>query len=277
MLRGMSTHVYTKDRLHPGMLDGFARGGAQVIEIFAARGHFDYTDRAHIREIAGWFQSSSVVLRSLHSPMHSDAEWGRSGGPGVNLVDPEKRNRIDSMDEIKRAIEVAEHLPFKFLVQHIGTGRDTFGPDKFEFAITAVEHLRAFAKPLNVTLLLENIRNELSTPEHLLELIRAGRFEDVGICFDIGHANLMGGVAADFELLRDHIQATHIHDNQGDRDAHLWPGAGTIDWPQALELLHSAPHLPPLMLEIGREAPTDVVGGMSTAFEMMEKPTAAAH
>ena len=277
MLRGMSTHVYSKDRLHPGMLDTLARGGAQVVEIFAARGHFDYTNRPHIREIAGWFQSSTTTLRSLHSPMHSDAEWGRSGAPPVNLVDLEKRNRIDSMDEIKRAIEIAEHLPFRFLVQHIGRSGEEFGPDKFEFAITAVEHLRAFAKPLNVTLLLENIPNELSTPERLLELVRAGRFEDVGICFDIGHANLMGGVAQDFALLRDHIQSTHIHDNQGDRDAHLWPGEGSIDWTEAMDLLNSAPHLPPLMLEIGRENTTAIVPGMIAAFEKMEKLAAATH
>ena len=41
MLRAISTYVYVKDRLHPGMLDGLVRGGAQAIEIFCARQHFD--------------------------------------------------------------------------------------------------------------------------------------------------------------------------------------------------------------------------------------------
>ncbi len=38
-------HVYIKQRLHPGLLDTMKRGGAQAIEIFAARGHFNYTTK----------------------------------------------------------------------------------------------------------------------------------------------------------------------------------------------------------------------------------------
>ena len=45
MLRAISTYVYVKERLHPGLLDGLARGGAQAIEIFAARQHLDYANR----------------------------------------------------------------------------------------------------------------------------------------------------------------------------------------------------------------------------------------
>ena len=76
------------------------------------------------------------------------------------------------MDEIKRAIEVAEQIPFRFLVQHIGVSERSFDDRKFEAAMTSIEHLRAFAKPLGVRILLENIPNELSTPERLVELIQ---------------------------------------------------------------------------------------------------------
>ena len=38
------------------------RGGAEAIEIFAARGHFNYTDRQHVREIANWFRSTGVTV-----------------------------------------------------------------------------------------------------------------------------------------------------------------------------------------------------------------------
>ena len=41
MLKAVSTHVYVKERLHPGLLDGLARAGAQAVEIFAARQHLD--------------------------------------------------------------------------------------------------------------------------------------------------------------------------------------------------------------------------------------------
>ena len=60
MLRAISTHVFLRQRLHPGLLDTLARAGAEAIEVFAAKQHFDYTSRQHIKEIADWFQSSDV-------------------------------------------------------------------------------------------------------------------------------------------------------------------------------------------------------------------------
>ncbi len=82
MLKAISTLVYVKERLHPGLLDGLVRGGAQAIEIFAARQHLDYANRKqHVREIADWFQTSGVPLHSVHSPMHADYESGRTGAP----------------------------------------------------------------------------------------------------------------------------------------------------------------------------------------------------
>jgi len=48
--------------------------------------------------------------------------------------------------------------------------------------MTSLEHLRAFAKPLGVRILLENIPNELSTPDQLVEMIRSAHFGDVGVC-----------------------------------------------------------------------------------------------
>src|SRR5438874_2714697 len=108
MCRAMSTLVYARnERLHPGLLDQFVSGGAEAIEIFAARGHFNYTDRQHIREIGNWFRSTGVTFHSMHSPMHADDDWGRSGAPPVNIAAVDKRRRIDATDEIKRAIEVA--------------------------------------------------------------------------------------------------------------------------------------------------------------------------
>src|ERR1700753_2298920 len=58
MLRVLSTHLFLNQRLHPGLLELAARAGAQAVEIFAARQHFDYTSRDHVMELAGWFRSN---------------------------------------------------------------------------------------------------------------------------------------------------------------------------------------------------------------------------
>jgi len=271
MLKAISTFVYVKERLHPGLLDGLVRGGAQAIEIFAARQHLDYANRKqHVREIADWFRNTGIPLNSVHAPLFADYEWGRTGSPPVNVASTDRAGRIEAMDEIKRALELAEQIPFSFLVQHLGVGGESFDDRKFEAAMTSIEHLRAFAKPLGVRILLENIPNELCTPDRLVEFIRASHFDDVGVCFDVGHAHIMSEVSLAFETLKDHIRSTHIHDNARDRDSHLWPGSGTIDWKQAMELFRSAPHKPPLLLEIEEDEKISPPEKMADAFRKLE-------
>jgi sugar phosphate isomerase/epimerase len=268
MLKAMSTYVFVKERLHPGLLDQLVRGGAQAIEIFAARQHLDYANRKqHVREIAEWFSGSGVPLHSLHAPLYADYESGRAGAPPVNVAATDRAQRIEAMDEIKRALEVAEQIPFHFLIQHLGTSGESFDEKKFEAAMTSVEHLRAFAKPLGVRILLENIPNELATPDRLVELIRTAHFDDVGVCFDVGHAHIMGEVPQAFEILKEHIRSTHVHDNDKEKDTHLWPGQGSINWEEAWTLLRSAPHKPPLLLEINGEDKKDVVQGMEETYK----------
>src|ERR1700739_357258 len=199
MQKAVSTLVYAKERLHPGLLDGLMRSGAQAIEIFAARQHLDYANRKqHVREIADWFRSTGIPLNSVHSPLYGDYEFGRTGAPPVNVASTDRAGRIEAMDEIKRALEIAEQIPFRFLVQHIGTPNESFNERKLEAAMTSVEHLRAFAKPLGVRILLENIPNELSTPDRLVEFIHTMHFDDIGVCFDCGHAHMMSGIPESF-------------------------------------------------------------------------------
>ena len=270
MQRAISSYVFIKQRLHPGLLDTMVRAGAEAIEIFAARDHFDYSNRTVVREIASWFQSTGVQLNSIHSPMFSDYEWGRSGSAPINFVDGDKRRRIESMDEIKRAIEVAEVLPFRFLVQHIGTGNESWDPRKFDHAMSGIEHLNAFARPLGVTLLVENIPNEMSTPDRLVELLTSAHFTDVGMCFDFGHANIMSRVADAFDTMSKYVRSTHVHDNDGNKDSHLWPGNGTIDWDEAIGLLRTAPHAPPLLLELDGEGQSNIEQKLSESFRKLE-------
>ena len=271
MLRAMSTLVHARgERLHPGLLDQFVAGGAEAIEIFAARGHFNYTEKQHIREIANWFRSTGMRFHSMHSPMYFDEEWGHGGEPPVNIASVEKLHRIAAMDEIKRAIEVAEQLPFRFLVQHVGVGQEEADEHKVEAAISSLEHLHAFAKPLGVQLLVENITNDLSTPEKLLELLHAGRFDDIGVCFDVGHAHIMSSVPQAFGVLKDRIRSTHVHDNNKDHDSHYWPGDGNIDWRETVELLRTAPHVPPVLLEIEGVEGEKISEKMAAAFSSLQ-------
>jgi sugar phosphate isomerase/epimerase len=273
MLKAISTHVFLRQRLHPGLLDSLAKSGADAIEIFCARQHFDYTSRSHVNEIADWFRSHDVTPFSIHAPLYADHDMGRDGSPAVNVAHPEKTRRIDAMDEIKRAIEAAEQIPFQSVVIHLGERRDSWSPRTLEHSMTALEHLRAFAAPLGVKLNVENILNEITQPQHLLEILRIGHFNDIGVCFDAGHAHISGGVTTMIEELKPHIRSSHLHDNHGEKDEHLWPGDGTIDWSQAMPGLKSAPKLEAGVLEIHyalEDSPEAVAAKARDAFARLE-------
>ena len=132
----------------------------------------------------------------MHMPMFGDTEMGRSGAPAVNVVHPEKSRRIDAMDEVKRALETAEEMPLRHLILHLGEREDRWSPRTLEHAMTAIEHLQAFSRPLGVKLLLENIQNEVTESANLVEIVSIGHFKDVGVCLDVGHAHIGGGIAA---------------------------------------------------------------------------------
>ena len=239
MQKSISTHVFLRQRLHPGHLDAMQRGGAESIELFAARPHFDYTDRSAVRDIATWFRSNNMKS-TMHQPLFSDAEWSRQTTPTVNVIDVEKARRIDAMDEVKRAMEVAEQINVDSMVIHLGNDGDSWSPRELEHSLTAIEHLKAFAHPLGMKLHIENLRNDVTTPENILEILRVGHFDSVGVCMDVGHANLsLEGVESAMEILAPRIKQLHLHDNHGAKigigsDEHLWPLAtpepGSVDW-----------------------------------------------
>jgi sugar phosphate isomerase/epimerase len=269
MLRVLSTHLFLNHRLHPGLLELAGRSGAEAVEIFAARQHFDYTSREHIVELSDWFRSNSLQPYSMHAPLFPDREMGRAGAPGVNLLHAEKSRRVDAMDEIKRALEAAEHIPLRNLVVHLGEAADMWSPRTIEYALTALEHLGAFARPLGVKLLVENLLSEPTTPEHLMLILEMGHLDNVGVCLDLGHAHITAGVAAAIAALDGRIVSVHVHDNHGAKDEHLWPGAGSIDWPAAAAALKALSTPPAAVLEISHnlyEPPAAIPALVEQAF-----------
>jgi sugar phosphate isomerase/epimerase len=78
--------------------------------------------------------------------------------------------------------------------------------------------------------------------------------------------------------LRELVSSVHLHDNHGDKDEHLPPYEGTIDWPAAIKLLKTAPTANlPLILELkektGPEAPhaADLLASAHQAMDRFEE------
>jgi len=249
----LSTHLFVNHRLTTSMLSRIQRAGIQAVEVFCARQHLDYTNKAQVAELGHWFRDSGMKLHSLHSPMYNDEIWGRSGPQSViTITETVKSKRLKMVDQIKRALEIAETIPFEYLIQHLGVSGEEFDLRKFDAAFSALEELSLFARQRGVEILLENIPNELSTAERLLQFVGMTHI-GLNFVFDTGHAHMMEGVAAAFDLMKERIRSTHVHDNNGKQDAHLFPflsEGGTIDWKETMTLLRSREKQYPLLLEL---------------------------
>jgi sugar phosphate isomerase/epimerase len=256
MQRALSTYVLVNHRLTTVWLDRIWDAGVPLVELFCARQHLDYHNRAQISELGYWFRDAELRVHSLHSPIYNDEVSGRSGPQSViNITEPVKNKRIPMLDEIKRALEIAESVPYRYLIQHLGVTGQEFDERTMDAAFTALEEISLFARQRGVEVLLENIPNGFSSAEGLLRFLEITHL-NLNVCFDVGHAHMNEGVETAYRMLKNRIRSTHIHDNDGAADAHLFPGVsgGTIDWSRVMPVLQSQEDRYPLLLEL-REAP----------------------
>jgi len=274
MYHAISTHLIANHRLTTVWLERIWEAGIPAVEIFCARQHLDYHNRAQVSELGHFFRDSELKLNSIHAPIYTDEVWGRSGPHSViSITETVKSKRNVMVDEIKRTLEIAESVPFRYLIQHLGTADEKYEDQKVDAAFTALEELRIFARQRGVEILLENIPNGFSSAERLDSFL-AETHLDLGYCFDAGHAHMNEGVRSAFEIMAPRIRSTHIHDNDGASDVHLFPfaaGAGTIDWRLTMELLRSRADQYPLLLELREaEGMSQPLEDVARVFEKLE-------
>jgi sugar phosphate isomerase/epimerase len=246
MQRILSTYLFVSKKLNRELLTQIHGAGFQAVEIFASRSHFDYASKPEARSIAQALADNHLALNSLHAPTSRDLNVNREGGSPLSVTEIERVRRIEAMDELKRVIDVAEDLPFSRLILHMGGSRENADPRKRDAAFSSLEHLTLHAKHVGVTICVENTTSEMGAPAYLRSFIDETRLTSLRVNFDVGHAHLAEGsegerVANSFEPVKDLIASTHIHDNHGEKDEHLPPYEGGIDWPSSLKLLKANP------------------------------------
>jgi sugar phosphate isomerase/epimerase len=224
---GISTQIFRRRTITVDVLETIRKAGYQHIELFCARPHLDFHSKTLLRAIGRWFQENALPAPSIHLPFLENT--GPTQKIWLSALHPERRFRESAIDEIKRSLDLAEYVTPAYVVLHLGNPGEKFTPMAFDYAYAAISQIRAYA-PVDV--MIENIPNEISTVERICELKAVAQVAHIGICYDTGHGHLQGTISG-FE----HIQTTHIHDNHGEKDEHLWPFEGTLDWPALIEKL----------------------------------------
>jgi sugar phosphate isomerase/epimerase len=279
----LSTYLFISRKLTPELLGEIREGGFDALEIFCSRAHFDYGTRQEVRALAAALEANRLSLDSLHAPTSKDASATRESGTPLSICEVEKVRRIEATDELKRAIDVSEDLPFSRMVLHMGGTRETADPRKRDAAFSTLEHLVLHAHHAGVTLAVENTTSEMGDPAYLRAFVDETRLTGLRFNFDVGHAHLADGPAEErlgksFAPMRDLIISMHLHDNHGEKDEHLAPWEGNIDWSAAIPLLKStSPAELPVVLELkekfGPEAPPvqEQIAAARAAFDKFEQ------
>jgi sugar phosphate isomerase/epimerase len=264
--RLLSTYLFVSRKLTRELLGQIADAGFTGVEIFCSRAHFDYTSKTEARDIGATLANLGLTLTSVHAPTSRDLSATRESGQPLSICEVERVRRIEAMDELKRALDVAEDLPFPRMIFHMGGTRETADPRKRDAAFSSLEHLILHARHVGVTICVENTASEMGDPAYLRAFYDETRLTGLRFNFDIGHAFLADGpeeerVEKGFSPLRELVVGAHIHDNHGEKDEHLPPYDGTIAWENAIKTLKTAPVSDlPLLLELKEKTGPDAPG-----------------
>ncbi len=165
-----------------------------------------------------------------------------------------------------RCITGGKMLGAEWTAYHPRTAiNDNYSPRKsMEFTKAALEPLVNEAVKQNTGIAIENLpifpaifdqRFFASDYEDICELSDYFNSENVGICWDFGHAHLMHeNHKKAIEYTGDRIKATHIHNNGGKDDEHYLPSQGTIEWEDVVPALTATGYSGALTLEINYRA-----------------------
>jgi sugar phosphate isomerase/epimerase len=156
----------------------------------------------------------------------------------INIASPNPVLRRVMLKRLEKSLAYARELKCKQWVFHSGwkSGVSEFYPNlDWQTNLRSVRSLIATAKKLGVEIAIEN------TPEPFSFLVKSmrdialfyselGVGADLGMAFDVGHANTTKEIFGFIDKFADKIAHVHVSDNEGKYDQHKGVGYGKIDW-----------------------------------------------
>ncbi len=269
---GISTHLFHAERLDREHLVEVAAHGFEAVEVYATRTHFDYHDPRAAVALAEWLDDTRLSLNSVHAPTTVSFENGR-WGETLSIAIADEVRRQHAVAETIAALTLASVVPFRALVLHIGVPTTDPAGNSRAAAARSLEEIGEAAQAVGVTVAVELIPNPLSLAARLVQWLEDDlETPGMGVCLDVGHANLTGDAMEAIETCSGHIVTTHLHDNRGKRDEHLVPGEGAIDWEGVLMAFQKVGYDGAWIFELAPSAePAAVLARASRARETFER------
>lgn len=193
-----------------------------------------------------WVQAVAEAAKACGLPIT------QSHPPFYNALDESFAQRDEYEAMIRRSIIASGMLGVNWIVMHPGT----FPGDSLDFRESKRRNIEYFKPYLDLAaesgcgIAIENLADppvsSRKRPAHvygagvveLCELVDAMGRDNAGICWDFGHANLMGAdQPSALRFMGKRLKAVHVADNSGHFDDHIMPFAGKVDWASIMPVL----------------------------------------
>ena len=231
----LSTHLFVFNDIDETIASLFQRFGFSSAELWAMPPHFPYGDIADADRIAGVLASKGVKIASIHAPLYPDVRTYKKDR-WYSLSSEEEGHRQASVAATAQAANWLSHHGGGTMVMHTTFPAEKWYPQRWAAFLSSLNELLSRV-PENVRFAVENTPLPSGRVEVILDIVHRYPPGRVGVCLDLGHANIQENVLNAVRASGERLIHVHASDNHAIRDDHFVPGRGSIAWDRAVDAL----------------------------------------
>ena len=216
-----------------------AAGFSHVHWVHHWKGDFLYS-QYEIEQIGRWLEEYGLILNDLHATEGNEKFWlaneEYARRSGVALV----QNRIE-MTAVLGGDAIVLHLPAE--------PNDETNAQYWAQLHQSLDELLPYVQKSGVRIALEN-NLRLSNYAPLKKVLAQYSPNEIGVCYDSGHGNIMGDGLDFLDSVKERLIVLHLNDNDGASDQHNLLFSATVDWERTASIIAASAYNKPLGLEL---------------------------
>lgn len=193
---------------------------------------FVIAENPRMEEMMRAIQRAGIICESVHAPL----------GKELNDLWYEGEAGEQMLERQKRSVDLCARYSIPVMVVHLSSGVPA--PRINEIGYGRFKTLVDYADSHGVKIAFENQR-------HLANIAFAfEQFPTAGFCWDVGHEDVFAGGRRYMPLFGHLLSQLHVHDNFGQRDVHIIPYDGKVDFERVAASIAATDYDRSLMLEL---------------------------
>jgi len=201
--------------------------------------HSGYLSAAGQKNLKALLADYDIRVCSVHAPFRSN----------VDISSPDLVPAKAALALLKKCVDAAEALSAGTVIFHPGPDQAGNPKRRKEILVSQVVKLIGHIGPRDIKLAAENLRGDILNEilSHSLDIILNPKY---GLCYDTSHDNLTSRPMGLLLMYGQRLVSTHISDNRGEKDDHLLPFEGVIDWKKFSGIFARIKFSGPFLLEV---------------------------